>query len=152
MVTLFKNAWEGVIDPLIRRPDRVQSAALCWRASKSGKEVLLVTSRGTGRWIIPKGWPINGLDGAETAAQEAWEEAGVKPARVKHKPVGLYHYVKRLDNGVPAPVEASVYPIEVARLEDDFPEASERKRNWVSPERAAELVDEPELKDLLRSF
>jgi 8-oxo-dGTP pyrophosphatase MutT (NUDIX family) len=152
MVTLFKSAWEGVFDPLLRRPDRVQTAALCWRLGKKGKEVLLITSRDTGRWIIPKGWPIKGLDGAGTAAQEAWEEAGVKPARVKDKPLGLYHYVKKLDNGLPAPVATTVYPIEVDHLEDDYPEKLQRKRSWMSPKQAAALVAEPELRDLLLDF
>lgn len=152
MVSLFKSAWAGVIDPLLRRPDRVQAAALCWRLGKKGKEVLLITSRDSGRWIIPKGWPIDGLDGAGTAAQEAWEEAGVKPAKIIHTPLGLYHYIKLLSNGAPAPIEATVYPIEVAGLADNFPECHERKRSWVSPKQAAMMVDEPELRDLLRGF
>ncbi|SFK03279.1 NUDIX hydrolase [Celeribacter neptunius] len=152
MVTLLKSAWEGVFDPLLRRPSRVQSAALCWRKGKKGKEILLITSRDTGRWIIPKGWPIAGLDGAGTAAQEAWEEAGVKPARIKRKPLGLYHYIKKLDNGVLAPVEASVYPIEVERLEKTFPEKDERTRRWLSPAQAAALVEEPELREMLLDF
>lgn len=152
MVTLLKSAWEGVFDPLLRRPNRVQTAALCWRKGKKGKEVLLITSRDTGRWILPKGWPITGLDGAGTAAQEAWEEAGVKPARIKSKPVGHYHYVKKLDNGMRTPVEATVYPIEVDHLADDFPEHEERKRSWMSPKQAAELVQEPELRELLLGF
>ncbi|WP_226549122.1 NUDIX hydrolase [Celeribacter naphthalenivorans] len=152
MVPLLKSAWTGVFDPLLRRPDRVQSAALCWRNGKKGKEVLMITSRDSGRWIIPKGWPIRGLDGAGTAAQEAWEEAGVKPVTSKTKPLGLYHYTKKLDNGLPAPVEATVYLIEVDYLEDDFPEKSQRKRSWMSPKQAAALVDEPELRELLLDF
>ncbi|MCA0042830.1 NUDIX hydrolase [Celeribacter litoreus] len=152
MPPLLKSAWAGVIDPLLRRPNHVQSAALCWRDGKRGKEVLLITSRDSGRWIIPKGWPIDGLDGAGTAAQEAWEEAGVKPVKVSRKPLGLYHYVKKLNNGVMAPVEATVYSIKVDHLEKDFPEKDERTRRWVTPKQAAALVEEPELKDLLRDF
>lgn len=153
MVTLLKNAWEGVFDPLLRRPNRVQVAALCWRMGKKGqKEVLLITSRDTGRWVIPKGWPMDGLDGAGAAAQEAWEEAGVKPAKISRKAAGVYHYVKVLNNGLPAPVEAMVYPIKVAGLEKHFPEELERKRLWVTPEKAAEMVNEPELQELLRRF
>lgn len=152
MVTLFKNAWSGVIDPLIRRPNRVQSAALCYRNGKRGKEVLLITSRERGRWILPKGWPINGLDGAGTAAQEAWEEAGVKPLKVNKKSVGQFRYDKVLNNGASAPVEANVYSIEVDKLAETYPEVAERTRNWVAPEEAAELVDEPELKAILRDF
>lgn len=152
MVDFLKTAWAGVIDPLIRRPARVQSAALCYRTRKGAKEVLLITSRDRGRWILPKGWPIDGLDGAGTAAQEAWEEAGVQPAKVKRKPVGQFHYAKVLNNGASAPVEANVYSIEVKELADDYPEAHERTRNWVAPKAAAELVEEPELKEMLRAF
>ena len=152
MVSLFKNAWSSVITPLIRRPNRVQSAALCYRKGSNGKEVLLITSRGRGRWILPKGWPINGLDGAGTAAQEAWEEAGVKPRKINKKSVGKFHYDKVLGNGASAPVEANVYSIEVDKLAKSFPEVSERKRDWMAPAAAAELVDEPELKAILRDF
>ncbi|WP_342772312.1 NUDIX hydrolase [Pacificibacter maritimus] len=137
---------------MIRRPNRVQSAALCYRKGAQGKEVLLITSRERGRWILPKGWPINGLDGAGTAAQEAWEEAGVKPAKVNKKSVGQFHYEKTLGNGASAPVEANVYSIEVDKLEKAYPEVSERKRNWMPAAKAAELVEEPELKAILRDF
>ncbi|WP_417259527.1 NUDIX hydrolase [Celeribacter sp.] len=153
MVTILKSFWEGVFTPLFRRPKRVQSAALCYRKGDRGKkEVLLISSRGTGRWILPKGWPIDGKDGAGTAAQEAWEEAGVQPAKVKETPLGQYNYDKQFDNGATAPVTATVYSIKVEGLADTFPECDERTRNWVAPEAAAELVDEPELKDILRSF
>lgn len=152
MVGFLKSAWTGVIDPLIRRPARVQTAALCYRTGKRGKEILLISSRGSGRWILPKGWPIDGLDGAGTAAQEAWEEAGVKPAKVVKKSIGTYHYEKEFDNGATAQVEASVYPIKVDKLVEDYPEVGQRKRNWVAPDKAAELVKEPELQSILRSF
>ena len=65
-----------VVGPMFRRPRSLQVAALCHRRTKAGqKEVLLVTSRGTGRWILPKGWPMRGKSDAQAAAQEAWEEA-----------------------------------------------------------------------------
>jgi 8-oxo-dGTP pyrophosphatase MutT (NUDIX family) len=152
MISVFKTAWSAVIDPMIRRPNRVQSAALCFRTGKRGKEVLLITSRERGRWILPKGWPINGLDGANTAAQEAWEEAGVKPLKIHKKSVGQFHYDKILNNGASAPVEANVYSIEVDKLADSYPEVAERKRGWMAPKEAAKLVDEPELKAILHNF
>lgn len=152
MVDFLKNAWSGVIDPLIRRPARVQTAALCYRTGKRGKEILLISSRGTGRWILPKGWPIDGLDGAGAAAQEAWEEAGVKPSKVSKKSIGTFHYDKEFDNGATAPVETKVYPIKVEELVDEFPEAGQRTRNWVAPKKAAEMVQEPELQSILRDF
>lgn len=140
-------------DTAVAAPEyRAQVAALCWRKGRKGKEVLLITSRDTGRWIIPKGWPMDGLSGAETAAQEAWEEAGVKPADVKKKALGSYRYYKRLSGGKIVPVRAKVYRIKVKRLADRFPEVKERTRMWVSPKKAAKLVKEPKLKKLLRQF
>ncbi|ALI55010.1 NUDIX hydrolase [Celeribacter marinus] len=152
MVTLLKSALGGVFNPFFRRPNRVQSAALCYRKGESGKEVLLISSRGTGRWILPKGWPIDGKDGAGTAAQEAWEEAGVQPSKVKAKPLGQYNYDKLLNNGASAPVTATVYSIKVEGMADTYPESTQRTRNWMPASEAAELVDEPELKDILRAF
>ncbi|GHE02659.1 NUDIX hydrolase [Defluviimonas sp. 20V17] len=137
------------------RPPRTQYGALCWRRRRGGSEieVLLVSSRETGRWIIPKGWPIKGLGPSETARQEAYEEAGVN-GKVSDACAGIYSYTKLLgpqrSNGVPCVV--AVYPIRVSKLLDDFPEREERRRRWFSPKKAAQKVDEPELRALLREF
>jgi 8-oxo-dGTP pyrophosphatase MutT (NUDIX family) len=141
-----------MVGPMFRRPKGLQVAALCHRNSDAGKQVLLITSRGTGRWIIPKGWPIRGLGSAEAAVQEAWEEAGVKDARAETRAIGSYNYDKTMDSGLPLPIETLVYSVEVGQLADDFPERSERRRKWVSPQEAALLVDEPELKTILREL
>ena len=84
--------------------------------------------------------------------QEAWEEAGVRQGQFDEAPVGRFEYDKRLDNGTAEPLETLVYAIEVEDLRDDFPEAHERKRNWVPPQEAAQMVREPQLQDLLNSF
>ena len=144
------QAVRDAVVPLFRRPKRLQVAALCYRTTRTGKEVLLVTSRGTGRWILPKGWPMRGKSDAQAAVQEAWEEAGVKPANVGEDPIGRYGYDKVLDDGLPLPVETLVYPVEVDQLLKSYPESSQRRRKWVSPNQAAELVAEPELQSLLR--
>lgn len=142
--------WEEMLRPLVQRPHRVQVAALCWRpAASGGEEVLLITSRDTGRWILPKGWPIDGKDGAQSALQEAWEEAGVTRAAIDPEPVGRYRYNKGLDHGGTVPVETLVYRVRVEALADDYPEAGERRRRWVSPKRAAVMVREPQLRDIL---
>lgn len=138
--------------PRDRHPRQVQFAALCTRKNGKDEDVLLITSRDTGRWIIPKGWPIDGLDGAETALQEAWEEAGVSKAKAEKEPVGNYTYDKVLKDGTALPVLTSVYRIRVSELADKYPEAHERERCWVSPKVAATRVDEPELRDLLRQM
>jgi len=152
MTNALKVAWAEVVQPLLQRPKRVQFAALCYTCDGSKKMVLLITSRGSGRWILPKGWPIDGQDGAGTAMQEAWEEAGVKIAEAPQKPIGNFNYNKALDGGGVAPITAQVHAFKVDRLEDDYPEAHERTRKWVSPDKAAEMVREPELKQLLRAL
>ena len=111
---------------------------------------MLITSRDTGRWIVPKGWPIEGLDDSGAALQEAWEEAGVSKARIGDTPIGSYCYEKGMRDGGSVPIKTQVYLTKVQDLADRYPEVKQRKRAWFAPEKAAELVDEPELKDLLR--
>ncbi|MGR3364313.1 MAG: NUDIX hydrolase [Maritimibacter harenae] len=152
MTTLFSKAWDEVLKPLIKRPNKFQVAALCYRKTDGGKEVLLVTSRGTGRWILPKGWPMQGKTAAESAREEAWEEAGVTAKSVGETPLGSFDYIKDRDEGLPTPCDTQVYPVEVADVTDDFPEAGERERRWLPVEEAAQLVEEEGLKDLLRRF
>lgn len=152
MSGVWTKAWEEVLRPFLMRPKRVQVAALCHREINGEKQVLLITSRGTGRWILPKGWPIEGLNGAESALQEAWEEAGVKTAQVDPTPIGRYDYGKELAGGQIAQVETLVYPARVTLMVSDFPESDQRQHIWVSPQQAAQMVQEPGLKRLLAKF
>jgi 8-oxo-dGTP pyrophosphatase MutT (NUDIX family) len=152
MMHIFKAAWSEMIRPIWHRPKRAQVAAVCYRQTTDGKEVLLITSRDTGRWIVPKGWPIDGLDGAGAARVEAWEEAGVKHADMTSEPIGFYDYDKGMRGGETVPVEASVYLAEVTDLSADYPEAGQRTRKWFAPTEAADLVAEPELKAILRAL
>lgn len=130
---------------------RTQYAALCWRPAVTGLEVLLITSRDSGRWIIPKGWPIPGLAPEATAAQEAWEEAGVE-GEVSASRAGRYGYVKTFaaDNRIAYAV--SVYGLQVQSLADSYPEAGQRRREWFAQAEAATLVAEPELAALIARF
>ena len=132
-----------------RRPPALQVGALCLQPDTG--RVLLVTSRGTGRWIIPKGWPMTGRSAAGAALREAWEEAGVC-GRAQESPVGQYAYNKKQGRGLGIPINVQVYLIRVTGLDDDYPEAGERERKWFTPAEAADLVDETELKALLRNF
>ena len=152
MINQLKAAWSGMVQPLLTRPKRLQVAALCQRGDGSAREVLLITSRDTGRWILPKGWPIDGLTAPGAALQEAWEEAGVKSGTITETPLGSYDYAKRLDGDVPVPVEVKVYAVEDVRMSDDYPEVDERNRRWMPPAEAATLVDEPGLRDILRNL
>nr|WP_274705713.1 NUDIX hydrolase [Salipiger pentaromativorans] len=137
---------------MLKRPPRFQVAALCHRPGETGPEVLLITSRTTRRWILPKGWPIYGTDAGGTALQEAWEEAGVKPRGGRPVRIGRYRYDKVLTGGLPVETDVDVYAIEVEKLYESFPEAGERQRRWMTPEDAAELVDEEQLRTLLRAL
>ena len=85
------------IDPIQKRMARAQFGALCYRVEKGMVQILLVTSRGTKRWIVPKGWPEDGSTPAEAAAKEAGEEAGVT-GTVKQRPIGVYSYEKHMEN------------------------------------------------------
>ena len=129
-----------------RRPAAMQVGALCLQAGSD--RVLLITSRDTGRWIIPKGWPMAGRSLHGAAALEAWEEAGVRGHVGRHE-IGRYSYDKRQDSGYGVPVEVRVFLFHVTGLADDFPEAAQRSRRWFDAATAADLVAEPGLKSLL---
>ena len=142
--------------PLLERPERktdmrTQFAALCYRVKADRPEVLLITSRGTGRWIVPKGWPVAGMTPAASAEREAWEEAGVR-GRFHDICLGLYSYIKIVEDGPDLPCAAMVYPVRVKTLARNYPERGQRKRKWFSPKKAAERVAEPELARILLDF
>ncbi|MBB3386860.1 NUDIX hydrolase (plasmid) [Rhizobium sp. WW22] len=128
-----------------------QYAAICYRRSPVLKdvEILLITSRDSRRWIIPKGWPIVGKLPHQVAEREAWEEAGVK-GKARKKSFGYYTYLKSLDTGDTVPAVVQVHLLEVAELVERFPERGQRHLQWFSPNEAAAHVREPELKSLLR--
>lgn len=148
----LKKVKQETSQPTQEKPNQRQVAALCYRHGDNGPKVLLVTTRGTGRWIIPKGWRIRGKSSSESAMQEAWEEAGVTKGKLAKKSIGSFFYKKVKDNGDEIGVKTSVYPIAVKQVEDKFPEHKQRRRKWVSLKKAANMVKEPELKKLLRNF
>jgi 8-oxo-dGTP pyrophosphatase MutT (NUDIX family) len=134
--------------PAVRR----QYAALPWRlGAGGGVEVLMITSRETRRWVIPKGWPIEGLAPGPSAAQEALEEAGIT-GDVWADPIGGYDYDKKLKTGKLQPVEVDVFPLAVHEELSTWPEKGQRERRWFPAAEAAELVAEPRLADLIREF
>ncbi|TIQ38456.1 MAG: NUDIX hydrolase [Mesorhizobium sp.] len=128
-----------------------QVAAIPFRLREDGKiEVLVVTSRTTRRFIVPKGWPMKGKSGRKAAAIEAQEEAGVLGKALK-QPAGTYSYWKRMANGF-IRVDVAVYLLEVTEEMTDWREAANRQRAWLPPADAALLIDEPELSTLLRDL
>ena len=130
----------------------VQSGALPWRLkSRKKPEVLLVTGRRSGRWMIPKGWPVPGKSLADSAAQEAFEEAGIK-GKVAPKPIGTFRHVKQHILLGRMEVDILVHPMSVKQELGDWPERGERTRKWFVIEEAAERVDSVELRALIVEF
>lgn len=139
------------VDPNGTPGTRIQYGALCWRRLSGEFEVLLITSRDTGRWVIPKGWPIPGLAPEAAAAQEAWEEAGAE-GTLNPVCLGRFGYQKSLPFDATVPCAVAVYGLQVKRLAVKFPEAKERRRAWFSLAEASALVDEPDLRQLIAAF
>jgi 8-oxo-dGTP pyrophosphatase MutT (NUDIX family) len=128
-----------------------QCGALPFCIAANGEvRILLVTTRGARRWIIPKGWPIRNLTQAATAAQEAYEEAGLVGSVVGEQPIGLYHYEKR-HNARRTTYEVAVFLFAVERQLRHWPEKAERQTRWFTPAEASAAVDSPELADILTS-
>ena len=127
---------------------RKQYAALPLAEREGQTAVMLVTSRETRRWIIPKGWPEKGLEPPALAGKEAFEEAGLV-GEVSREAIGRYHYSKRLSNGREIPCEVVVYPLAVERQLEDWPERGQRETRWFSLPEAALKVTEGGLVALL---
>jgi 8-oxo-dGTP pyrophosphatase MutT (NUDIX family) len=109
---------------------------------------MLVTSRDTGRWVIPKGWPIAGEAPHVSAAREAIEEAGAV-GTVGRNSIGTYSYEKRLASGSIAICEVQVFSLKVERQQEDWPEKEEREFQWFSPADAANVVQKPALSAII---
>lgn len=134
-----------------RKTTGIQYAALPYRENGDRLEVLLVTSRRRRRWIIPKGWPIEGCRPATCAAREALEEAGVS-GQMGKVPVGRFRYQKQLRPGVDLPCRVEVFALKVTREHESWAEMDVRERRWCPPAEAAALAGDPELGLLLRKF
>jgi 8-oxo-dGTP pyrophosphatase MutT (NUDIX family) len=123
-----------------------QYAALPYRRRADGSiEILLVTSRGSGRWIIPKGWPAPGMTPCESAAREAMEEGGVV-GRIRDAVIGSYPHTKTLRDGSSICCVVNVFALEVESQMRDWPESGQRSARWFAVEEAVAMVREPELK------
>jgi 8-oxo-dGTP pyrophosphatase MutT (NUDIX family) len=121
------------------------------RRADASIEIMLITSRDTGRWLIPKGWPEPGLGAAEAAAREAREEGGLV-GRIGDRAIGSYQYDKRLPDGSTVHCAVEVFALEVEQQLKSWPERDERRRRWFDAEEAAEAVREPELRVIIRDL
>jgi 8-oxo-dGTP pyrophosphatase MutT (NUDIX family) len=104
-----------------------------------GPEFLLVTTRGSKRWSIPKGYCEASAEARQTALSEAYEEAGLRGA-IPREPIGIFSHVKR------APPDKGeclvlVYPMKVTKQVASWPEKGQRRLIWAGAREAAELVD-----------
>jgi uncharacterized protein Yka (UPF0111/DUF47 family)/8-oxo-dGTP pyrophosphatase MutT (NUDIX family) len=133
-------------------PLLTQYGVLPYRIDEAGGlELLLITSKERRRWVIPKGNPIPFFLNYESAAREAFEEAGVE-GKIATIPAGTYRYAKRRRSGGEAAAIVTVYPLLVTREAADWPERSERERRWFATADAADAVEEPELRALIAGF
>ncbi|MGR3454502.1 NUDIX hydrolase [Pseudooceanicola sp.] len=137
--------------PGLQSEVRTQYAALCYRIVQDKPQFLLITSRGTRRWIVPKGWPMTGRTAPACALREAYEEAGVI-GHAAEDPLGVYPYMKLLNDGSAVPCAVLVYAVRVTALRAEFPEAGERRRKWYRRKKAARTVGEPALSRIILGF
>jgi 8-oxo-dGTP pyrophosphatase MutT (NUDIX family) len=129
----------------------IQYAALPFRTRGRRLEILLITSRETRRWVIPKGWPMEGLGPAEAAAIEGVEEAGIL-GEIDQRPIGSYRYLKTIGAQPRAAVQVIVFPFTVHDHAETWKEQGQREQRWFTYKRAAALVAEPSLRRLILEF
>lgn len=122
-----------------------QSGVIPYRIIEGKLEILLITTRKRQGWVIPKGGLCKGMSPHESAAKEAWEEAGVL-GRVTTEKLGNYQYRKR---GNIYRVNLFLLPVE--EVLEDWTEATARERKWLEVNQAAELVKENSLKRIIQT-
>ncbi|GLK76477.1 hypothetical protein GCM10008171_17310 [Methylopila jiangsuensis] len=131
-----------------REKPHEQFAAAPYRIGADGRlEVMLITSRETRRWVVPKGWPISKLGPMGTALREAFEEAGVRG--VGGASIGTFDYLKRMRRKRDRQCAVEVFPLRVLEQLDEWPEMDERERRWFLPQEASEAVQEKRLRKIL---
>ena len=144
----IRDWFSGAAQMFSARNSALQISALPCRTKNGSLEVCLITSRGGGRWIVPKGWPEADLNHIEVAAQEAWEEAGLT-GTVSPDLYASYAATKELEPGIGIPVRIDVYLLINPRQAKKFPELGQRRIKWLAIDKAAERVDEDGLKNVL---
>lgn len=148
LLDLFRHP--GEIRAGFKKKPKRQSAAAVFRGSGDTRELLLITSRDTGRWIVPKGWIEDGENGAEAAIRETWEEAGLIGEVLPCGPVGHYRYIKQRPRRGDAICDVDVYLLKLLEERDQWPEKDQRRRKWFPIATAIGLIDEEGLKDVVR--
>lgn len=129
----------------------IQYGALPWRQSGDALQILLITTLNTRRWIVPKGWPLDGKSPFDCAAQEAMEEAGIS-GEIEKTPLGSFQYNKVRKNGDVLSCRVDVFPMRVSRQRRRWADKHMRETCWCSLEEALERVSEPGLRRLISKF
>lgn len=149
MASFAKPGWlMKALQVFSARNQLLQVAALPWRLRNGAVEVCLVTSRGSGRWILPKGWPEKHLSHAGAAAQEAWEEAGLR-GKISPVSCGSFTATKGVEPDLQLSVNMEVYLLREPEQLQDYPEKGQRQVRWMPLAKAIEMASEPALADLL---
>jgi 8-oxo-dGTP pyrophosphatase MutT (NUDIX family) len=132
---------------------RVQYGALPYRfTSMAALEILVVTTRQSRQWIVPKGWPIKRLTPSKSAAREAFEEAGVR-GKIGARAIGNFRYKKPARQAdIDPDYDVKIFPLLVRRQSATWPEYGQRMVQWVDPEKAISLIREPELRSIVEKF
>lgn len=151
MGLLSPSALQAMIRKARKTGKNMQFAALPFRIRKGKPQILLITSRGTQQWIIPKGWPMEGLKPHKAAAQEAWEEAGII-GTISKQSLGQYRYRKTRGPKRGQKVDVMIFALEIEKLAKRYPEEGQRRRKWMSPKKAAKHIQNPELAEIVRGF
>jgi 8-oxo-dGTP pyrophosphatase MutT (NUDIX family) len=146
-----RPTWVHRILSVFSQPPRRQVAALCYRKRQGKLEVMLVTSRGRGRWILPKGWHELEKAAHETAAIEAYEEAGIIGS-ANRKPFARFRSEKLMDTGLSVPTSVDVFLLKVDKQQAKFPEAGQRKLEWLPVRKAIKRADDPGVRKVLQLF
>lgn len=133
------------------RTSNVQYAALPWRKEKGKIEILLITTSNARLWIVPKGWPIEGLTPSQSAAQEALEEAGLE-GEVAAEPIGSFRHHKQAKSGETILCTVYLFPMEVTGQRETWPEKDLRQIRWYSVEEAIAQIKRPSLRRLIAKF
>lgn len=143
-IKIHDVSWLHGLKGLFVRPCRLQIAALCYRPGDKEPEILLVSTRDTGRLILPKGWPERDRPAFETAVVEAYEEAGIV-GDADPRALGSFRSFKGLSDGLRIRTKVLVFKIRFRKQQHDFPETGQRKQFWLPVSEAIEAVDEPAL-------
>jgi len=123
-----------------------QAAAIPFRKKNAKIEILLITSRTRGKWIIPKGLIDPGDSAPFTALKETIEEAGVQ-GEVFPEVIGTYEYPKW--SGL---CHVSVFAMQVNKVLDVWEEMDFRKRHWFDINIALKKVKPARVRQIIHSF